>query len=218
MSRTELAAMPSTIHTKSKPMLAPIEILGFGKETSPLPPGVALAHSPKIDGQQTLVTTKPFRKGETVFAFTGPIIGKGTIYSFQFAPGIHIDPINPDRINQETGEPERTAGHWLNHSCAPSTRVEQEIIEINGGRIPIIKVTALEDLNPGTELSADYAGMEEDAVITGLECLCGSGAACRKIITGWTGLSDEQKGGLISRGIAAEYLIEMDEEKRAKRG
>jgi len=84
--------------------------------------------------------------------------------------------------NGEVIDPELGDGNearWINHSCDPNC----ESIEKNGR----IFIYALRDIEPGEELSYDYA-LEIDEPITGkarkqYECVCGS-PDCRGTMLG----------------------------------
>jgi len=69
--------------------------------------------------------------------------------------------------------PNREATYFQNHSCDPSTWWEDELT-----------LTALRDIEPGEEITFDYATSESDEEELGLlKCLCGS-SLCRGQLKG----------------------------------
>lgn len=68
-----------------------------------------------------------------------------------------------------TGKEVEAADFW-NHSCDPNCGISGQL-----------KIVAMRDIEPGEEVTFDYA-MSESSVYS-IECKCGS-TNCRKIITG----------------------------------
>lgn len=62
---------------------------------------------------------------------------------------------------------------FLNHSCNPNIGIKGQIVFV-----------AMRDIQPGEELTYDYATVESDETIPmNFQCNCG-GSNCRKVITG----------------------------------
>lgn len=109
----------------------------------------------------------PFRKGERVLEFAGPLIEEETIedftYTIQVDHGLYVGPSGgiDDRVN---------------HACEPSTHLRSEP--------PRLWLVAARDIRPGEEITFDYATCagEEPTLQT---CHCGS-ARCRgRVGTFW---------------------------------
>lgn len=85
----------------------------------------------------------------------------------------------------------------LNHSCDPNCG-----LKTNGtGGFDIV---AMRDIEVGEEIHIDYAMTRYSLIDFPKECRCESDN-CRSLITGWLGLSDEQKKDYIP--WAAPYLV-----------
>lgn len=90
-------------------------------------------------------------------------------------------------------EPEREGSMiFSNHSCEPNIGVRGQIVFV-----------AMRDIDPGEELTHDWATTDDDTYE--LECNCGS-ASCRKVITGkdWRREELQQKYS----GFFSSYLEE----------
>ncbi len=102
----------------------------------------------------------------------------------QVADGLFVGPLR---------EEERDAGMiWSNHSCDPNLGVRGQVVFV-----------ALRDIDPGEELTHDWAMTDDDDYT--LPCRCGSGR-CRGVITG----KDWQRKDLQERyhGYMSWYLDE----------
>ncbi len=137
-------------------------------------PGLVVVHS-KIHGYG-LVTRRRFAAGEPVVAGDGVIYQDGDEFDDTYAlvlPAVDNDPaadedavIFYDLVDQT---------RWINHSCAPNTRVEGRWDPEAG--ITRTAWVALRDIEVGEELFYDYAFAAEVAE----PCNCGA-AACRGLI------------------------------------
>ena len=105
-----------------------------------------------------------FLPGDIVLTAWGKPTKVRTMHTIQVARDSHIDP------NPPLG--------WLNHSCEPNCglliKPDQEIAEVH----------ALREIQPGEELTMDYATFEYEIHYMPSECLCNS-EKCRGAITGY---------------------------------
>lgn len=99
-------------------------------------------------------------------------------------PVLQPDPENPESAGIESY---RLEVPWmlLNHSCDPNV-VDSSHKEPEGEAI------AARDIKKGEELTYDYTHQYYDKDLHSFECLCGA-ANCRTFVTGFAGLSDEDK-------------------------
>ena len=99
-------------------------------------------------------------------------------------PVIQPDPENPESAGIESY---RLEVPWmlLNHSCNPNV-VDSSHKEPEGEAI------AARDIQKGEELTYDYTHQYYDKNLHSFECLCGA-SNCRKFVTGFAGLSEEDK-------------------------
>ena len=140
-----------------------------------------------------LFAVEPIRKGEVVCVKGGYVFDRRRLDSMpawyraaeiQVAEDLFIGPL---------GESER-AGSMIfsNHSCEPNIGVRGQIVFV-----------AMRDIEPGEELTHDWATTDDDTYT--LACNCGA-AACRKTLTGkdWQRPDLQQK----YRGYISSYLEE----------
>jgi uncharacterized protein len=109
------------------------------------------------------------------------------IYSLDFDYGIQVD----DDLFFSAKDPTQVEdADFINHSCDPTCGVK--------GKVQIV---AMRDINPGEEISFDYA-MSESSDYS-MECKCGR-PGCRKVITGndWQIPELQEK----YRGYFSDYL------------
>jgi hypothetical protein len=111
------------------------------------------------DGKgKAVITLTGHARGEMIARFTGIMVPYRTQHSLQVNPGLHIIDLH-------------FVG-YLAHSCAPNVFVDMQAFE----------VWALEDIEPETALTMDYAATE-DELFKQFRCLCGANN-CRHWITG----------------------------------
>jgi len=113
---------------------------------------------------------EPISAGETVAGFGGWVVDRATLESMDVdrqARSIQVDH-ELYLVSGETPEP----GDMLNHSCEPNCGV-------SGSNI----VVAMRDIEPGEELTFDYA-MTDASDYDEFTCLCEL-ANCRGVVTGW---------------------------------
>ena len=111
----------------------------------------------------------PISKGDTVAAFGGWIVTRdvlSTMSADRQGRSIQVDE-DLYLVSSDIPEP----GDMLNHSCEP-----------NCGLLGSSLLVAMRDIEPGEELSFDYA-MCDASDYDEFRCLCGE-ATCRQVVTG----------------------------------
>jgi uncharacterized protein len=93
-------------------------------------------------------------------------------------------------------------GSKVNHSCDPNCGVR-----VNASGAP--DLVARRNIEPGEEITFDYAMRNFSIEHFPSPCLCGA-AACRETITGWKDLSPERKAAY--QGLIAPYLLDLQQE------
>ncbi|MFC1730790.1 SET domain-containing protein [candidate division KSB1 bacterium] len=107
-----------------------------------------------------LVTKRPFKKGDFVIEYTGPIITtdkaneKGGKYLFDINSKWTID-----------GTPRSNIARYINHSCKPNCEAD-----VSGKKVFIY---ALRKIKEGEELTYDYGEEYVDEYIKPHGCKCG---------------------------------------------
>lgn len=139
-------------------------------------------------------TGQAFDKGQVVIEATGLVRDTQTMYTIQVGWDKHL----------EVDEPAR----YLNHSCVPNLGVKTMAIDC-------LQFIALRDIQPGEELTFDYAMTEymhytrsnqEDEF--DLTCLCGH-PSCRGRLGYYSELNYELKEKYGS--FFADYLLELQQ-------
>ena len=112
---------------------------------------------------------EPIRAGETVAAFGGSIVPLAVLQTFSDDRQSRSIQVDTDLylVSGETPD----AGDMLNHCCEP-----------NCGLLGQLLVVAMRDIEPGEELSFDYA-MCDASDYDEFRCLCGE-PTCREVVTG----------------------------------
>ncbi len=112
---------------------------------------------------------EPIMAGETVAAFGGAVVSLDVLHTFSDDRQSRSIQVDTDLylVSGETPD----AGDMLNHSCEP-----------NCGLLGQLLVVAMRDIEPGEELSFDYA-MCDASDYDEFRCLCGE-PTCREIVTG----------------------------------
>jgi len=121
--------------------------------------------------------SKDFDIGDLVLEFSGEQVLP--------TPGVHTLQIGLDK-HLLVDEPYR----YVNHSCNPNCGIKDET-----------KLVAMKHVKKGEEITFDYAMTEKH--MSAMTCLCNT-AKCRKSITGFDGLSEEDKHRY--KGFISEYL------------
>ena len=112
---------------------------------------------------------EPINAGETVAAFGGSVVPLAVLETFNDDRQSRSIQVDTDLylVSGETPD----AGDMLNHSCEPNCGLSGQIL-----------LVAMRDIEPGEELSFDYA-MCDASDYDEFRCLCGE-TTCREIITG----------------------------------
>jgi uncharacterized protein len=97
----------------------------------------------------------------------------------------------------------KSAARYINHSCQPVCRLK--MVAENS-----LLVVALRDLEPGCEVTIDYATFEHERQGARIECKCGS-LACRGVVAGFSELPRAQKIRLAP--LALPYLTPAVEDE-----
>lgn len=136
---------------------------------------------------KSVYATQALKPRQVILRGRGTRVPYRTRHSFQVDHDMHV--VVP------------TAIQLINHSCEPNC----------GLWIPrgteVLEVHALEPLEPGQELSLDYASFEQEIRFMPGACLCGA-AGCRGRITGYAELPFELRARY--GPYVAEYLREQE--------
>lgn len=114
------------------------------------------------------VATKHIKRGETIAVIGGIVIPAHDIEKYQQKMGHVGIQIDEDFFICPTDRDELERTGVFNHSCDPNCSYEN-----------MIKLVACRDINPGEELTFDFACSETR--FKPFKCRCGS-TTCRKII------------------------------------
>lgn len=141
---------------------APLYLLGsrVRPETSQVVPG-------KSDTGDAVFAGRRFWPGDYVLKFGGEIIDKGMITRPD-----HTLTIGNNRYLSPSGESDDLA----NHSCDPNTQVL--VRDVDGGHATL---SAIKVIEPGEEITFDYASTLEKGDPWTMKCRCGS-PLCRGVI------------------------------------
>ena len=141
----------------------------------------------RADGAFRLVAETDLAAGDPVFEIEGRETAVPSFRSVQIGAGLHIDTAPGVTI---TDEMDLYPWRFLNHSCAPSCRID--------GR----SVIAERDLQAGDELTFNY-NTTEAKMAEPFACACAS-PACAGTIAGYHAASPQEKVRL--SGLVADYL------------
>lgn len=140
-------------------------------------------------------------KGEGIFAtklfMAGDIVMRGEIEKVLDANHSHASQIGKNKHVLHAGLISK-----VNHSCDPNCGIS--VNETGAHDFVAMKV-----INPGEEITFDYAMRNYSIEYFPKNCLCGA-SSCRGRVTGWKDLSIDQK--MAYEGFAAPYLFELDAE------
>ncbi len=142
-----------------------------------LPPKLEIRTDQTIEGRG-IFARQPIKKGELVALWGGDVVDRA-----------HFEKLGEHQKRQSAQAEEDLylvsskpgPGDFVNHSCDP-----------NAGMDGQIAIVAMRDIQPGEEVTIDYAMVDGDPS-DAFECLCGS-PKCRELVTGndWM-LPDLQK-------------------------
>lgn len=111
------------------------------------------------NGEWHMVALQPFAEGERILSIEGEIVPEPSQRSIQVDEGKHVEIPEAEMKDLERVF-DAYPWRFLNHSCAPSARVE--------GR----KLLAVRALAPWEEITFDY-NTTEDSMATPFKCRCG---------------------------------------------
>lgn len=156
------------------------------------PPFAAIAEPGQAPGAPVEVRPGPLGRGvyarrrieagEEVLAGWGEYVER-SIHSFQVGPDTHV------RIRNEI--------ELINHSCGPNCGV---LVPLGGN---VLRVVALRAIEPGEEITTDYATHDYEIHFMPERCRCGS-PLCRGRISGYRDLAPERRAAY--GRYVAEYL------------
>ena len=161
-------------------------------ELSFLSPKTTVKSSP-IQGRGLFATQKII-KDEIVAVKGGHIFNREALAAVEAMLGSAEIQIGEDLfIGPLTAEEREGSMIFSNHSCNPNIGVKGQIVFV-----------AMRDIEPGEELTHDWAMTDDDD--TQMECRCGA-SDCRKVVTGqdWKRKNLQEK----YRGYMSWYLVEM---------
>jgi hypothetical protein len=142
-----------------------------------------------------LFTTQSYPKGTIILKFEGITITRTDIKDFSGQAASCLLQIGPELYLDLKGD----FSFFANHSCNPNTGIK--VVANNAFLISI------QDIKSGDELSYDYSTTStEDNSTFILNCNC-SKFKCRKLISGFDTLTQEQKQKYIDLGVVPKYLL-----------
>ena len=137
---------------------------------------------------KSLVATQPLERGAVVLQGWGTLGRERTRHSIQVDRETHLTVDGPIQ--------------FINHSCDPNCG-----FLIRRG-VDVLQVHVLQPIEPGEELTVDYATFEDEIAHMSAEaCLCGADA-CRGTITGYGDLPADRRAAY--GPYVAEHLRELD--------
>lgn len=130
-------------------------------------PKLEIRSDKTIEGRG-MFASQPIKKGDLVTLWGGDVVDRARFealgehqkrQSAQAEEGLYL-------VSSKPGP-----GDWINHSCDP-----------NAGMDGQIAVVAMREIQPGEEVTIDYAMVDGDE-LDSFECACGS-PICRRLVTG----------------------------------
>ncbi len=165
-------------------------IILFPKTNGPI-----VTKSVFLEQELGVVAKQSYKSGELLFTVNGPIKSQRSKYSFAIGLDRHIEP------KQEKGS--YNLGHFVNHSCDPTTITR--IVEKKIGS-PYIEVIARRNIKKGEEITFDYASLEYELTLINSICKCNT-RQCRGIIQGFKDLPKSVIKKYKKEGVIADYLL-----------
>ena len=139
------------------------------RNLSYISPKAAVRASP-VHGRG-LFALKRIGKGEIVAIKGGYVFDRGTLQQVEQSLGPAELPVADGFFVGPLKKEEREGAMiFSNHSCAPNIGVQGQIVFV-----------AMRDIDPGEELTHDWATTDDDTYE--MECNCGA-PSCRRVITG----------------------------------
>ncbi len=132
--------------------------------------------------------------GTTVFEVSGDVVPRGELSKYPQDDINQFFQINKDLFISKSGDLDDSIGHSCNPNCA---------LKVVGHRALVV---TLYQINANVELTLDYSLTSTDSHESWkMTCNCGD-YNCRKIISGFNYLSEDQKQTYIKLGIVPEYV------------
>mgnify|MGYP000858713159 CR=1 FL=1 len=155
---------------------------------------VHICKSKVIEGQKSLTAIDTIPINTVVFMFENSISENRTRTSIQVSKNCHIEAGN--------------FGSFTNHSCKPNAQIISVVNQSN--RTARIALITLNEVFKNQEITFDYATTETTLTNDLLykPCLCGA-VECRKIMTGFNELTDQQKELLLQHIPISEYVYKQ---------
>lgn len=150
--------------------------------------------SQQVEGEFGTYTENPYSPGEVIMILKGAVVRERSKYTLQCGINDHMVPLTNEGIP--------LPGYYINHSCNPNSYIE---VASDHERDLQILIIAREAMDPDEEITLDYACMEYETTIDGIECMCGA-PNCRKIVSGYKNLPQEIKNAYLSEGIIPSHL------------
>ena len=135
-------------------------------------------------------------KGKVIIEFQGSIVDRSSLtFPYENIPKVqNLKQIAKDQYLSISGDMD----DYINHSCNPNCS-----FMIRGARAFL---EALYDIAPDTELTFDYSITSTDTLDEWkMNCSCGT-YGCRKIISGYSYLSDSKKSEYEKLNIVPKYV------------
>ena len=144
-----------------------IEDYSIDGPNSYLFPKIEIHHENTIEGRGMYAREK-IRKGELVALWGGDVVDRAHFEQLGEHQKRQSAQIEEDfyLVSSKPGP-----GDFINHSCDPNAGLDGQIA-----------IRAMRDIEPGEEVTIDYAMCDGDPRDS-FECLCGS-SSCRHIVTG----------------------------------
>jgi hypothetical protein len=141
-------------------------------------------------------------KGDGVFATCPFAVGETVMLGADVRKAAHNDAhavqIGRDEFGHEDG-----LGSFVNHSCNPNCGIRRT----DRG---VFDLVARRAIQPGEEITVDYAMRNYVIEFFPEICMCGSGL-CRSPVTGWRDLPPERRAAY--EGSVAPFLFEIELEE-----
>jgi len=134
---------------------------------------------------KSLFAGRDFKKDETIFVISGPIVKRPTIFTVPIDIGLYIDP-----------EPFDNDVKYLCHSCEPNCGIKNRT-----------QVVGMGDIRKDEEITIDYAMIVHNYTLpepAEIICKCGS-KKCRGELGCFVRLPDEVKRKY--EGFISDYLL-----------
>ena len=139
--------------------------------------------------------SKPIRKGELIFSFSGVEFRVDDDYKCD-VEGYWF------QIGDKQWLDDKNYGKFVNHSCNPNSAIFNSI-----------ELKSIKDIKPGEEINVDYDATEWDnSRYNAFICKCGD-KNCRGIIQGYKYLPEIWKRFYKKMGIVPNYLLEMEKQQ-----